>query len=112
MIILVSDLAKDTLPVPSSRFPDTSTREVLSEVIIIPMAQEFITREAGNRDEWICACGNMPHDDGFFPCDGVGNEVEPVTGWSGLYDCNGCGRIIRQDSLTVIGRKLNFKNQT
>lgn len=110
MITPVSDLGKDTLPVRSFHFLDTSTREVLSKVIIIPMAQEFITREAGNRDAWICVCGNMPHGDGFFPCDEAGDEMEPVIGWSGLYACNGCGRIIRQDSLAVIGCKLNFKN--
>jgi hypothetical protein len=74
------------------------------------MTQEFITEEAGHRDAWICICGNMPHCDGFYPCDKTGNEVEPVTGWSGLYVCNGCGRIIKQDSLEVIGRKLNFQN--
>ena len=78
-------------------------------LIKIHMAQHFITQEAGNRDAWVCVCGNVPHDDGFYPCDKTGNEMEPVTGWSGLYVCYRCGRIINQDSLEVIGCNLNFK---
>ena len=73
------------------------------------MTQEIILLEASERDAWICLCGNEPQSDGFYPCDKTGNEMEPVTGWSGLYVCHRCGRIINQDSLEVIGRNLNFK---
>ena len=69
------------------------------------MTQEFISLEAGERDAWICLCGNKPHYAGFYPCDAVGNEIEPAAGWNGLYVCDECGRIIRQDSLEIIGRK-------
>ncbi len=71
--------------------------------------REFITLEAGNQDAWICVCGNEPQTDGFYPCDETGNEMEPVRGWNGLYVCHGCGRIIQQDSLEIIGQKNNFK---
>lgn len=65
-----------------------------------------IKRERGDRDAWICACGNVPSGDGFYPCNAAGNEVEPVEGaWDGvLYVCNGCGRIIDQNTLEIIGR--------
>ena len=70
------------------------------------MTQEFIKLEACVRDAWICVCGNEPHSEGFYPCDEVGNEIEPDSGWNGLYVCDRCGRIIQQDSLEVVGRKL------
>ena len=73
------------------------------------MTQEFLTREAGSRDAWICICGNEPHSDGFYPCNETGDEVEPKSGWKGLYVCHRCGRIIEQDSLAVIGRKTERK---
>lgn len=69
------------------------------------MTQEFIACELGNRDAWICLCGNEPQDDGFYPCDAAGKEIEPAAGWNGLYVCHRCGRIIQQDSLEIIGRK-------
>jgi hypothetical protein len=71
------------------------------------MKKEYIKCEAGDRDAWVCICGNMPCDDGFYPCDKRGNEVEPVEGvWlDPIYVCHACGRIINQDTLEVIGRK-------
>jgi len=69
------------------------------------MHKNFIRIEASNKDAWICVCGNEPHSDGFYPCDETGNEMEPVSGWNGLYVCHGCGRIIQQDSLEIIGQK-------
>jgi len=40
----------------------------------------------------VCACGNQPHHDGFYPCDSEGNEIEPTLGsnWDGLYICPRC----------------------
>jgi hypothetical protein len=64
---------------------------------------EVITHEAGNEEAWICLCDNTPSDDGFYPCDETGNEVEPVADWSGHYVCFRCGRIIDPDSLRVVG---------
>ena len=69
------------------------------------MTQEFITHETGNSDAWICICGNQPDYYGFYACDETGTEVEPVSGWPGLYVCSRCGRIIQQDSLKIIGRR-------
>jgi len=67
---------------------------------------EVIMREANDPDAWICVCGNRPIDDGFFPCDARGNEVEPIAGvWNDLYVCDRCGRIIKQGSLAVVGRR-------
>lgn len=67
---------------------------------------ERIKHEPGVEDGWICICGNTAADDGFFPCDQYGNELEPTVGsaWSGLYVCFKCGRIINQDTLEVIGK--------
>jgi hypothetical protein len=67
---------------------------------------EHITTEKSDPDAWHCICGNTPGSDGFFPCDENGNEMEPSkgSGWDGLYVCARCGRIIKQDTLEVIGR--------
>lgn len=71
------------------------------------MEKEHITHEVGDVDAWVCICGNMPCDDGFYACDKQGNEVEPVEGiWlEPIYVCHGCGRIINQDTLEVVGRR-------
>ena len=68
---------------------------------------EYIKRESQDADAWVCHCGNMPHTDGFYPCDKDGHEVEPNLGgdWQNLYVCASCGRIIDQDTLEVVGRK-------
>jgi hypothetical protein len=72
----------------------------------MPMPQaELVKHEDGNDEAWICLCGNKPSGDGFYPCDEKGNEMEPVSGWKGLYVCFRCGRIIEQDSLRVVGRR-------
>jgi hypothetical protein len=65
--------------------------------------QDVISHEANNEEAWICICGNEPSEDGFYPCDENGNEVEPVVGWS-RYVCLRRGRIIDPDSLRVVGR--------
>lgn len=70
---------------------------------------EKISHEVGSEDAWICLCGNVPSDDGFYPCDRKGNEMEPVQGWENLYVCLSCGRIINQDTLEVVGRNPNPK---
>ena len=71
------------------------------------MAKEFINHESGNDEAWICICGNVPSSDGFYPCDDLGEEVEPRQGvWGGvLYVCDRCGRIINQTTLEVVGRR-------
>jgi hypothetical protein len=73
--------------------------------------KEVITHEPQDKDAWVCICGNMPPDAGFYPCDKDGNEMEPVIGsdWAGLYVCNECGRIINQDTLEVVGQNPNPK---
>ncbi len=70
---------------------------------------EVITHEAGNEEAWICVCGNEPSEDGFYPCNEKGDEVEPVAGWGGLYVCFRCGRIIDPESLRVVGRNSQPK---
>jgi len=69
---------------------------------------ERIKLEPGVEDGWVCLCGNTPADDGFYPCDEKGNEVEPVEGWNNLYVCFKCGRIINQDNLEVLGWNRNY----
>jgi hypothetical protein len=66
---------------------------------------EKITHQAGDRDAWVCICKNTPTDDGFYPCDINGKEIEPDSNWRGLYVCAECGRIIRQSTLEVIGSR-------
>lgn len=75
------------------------------------MQKEFINHEAGNHEAWICICGNTPSDDGFYPCDSHGNEIEPTSesGWIELYVCAACGRIIQQDTLEILGRNPMVK---
>jgi hypothetical protein len=67
---------------------------------------ERISHELDNDDAWICICGNMPDQDGFFPCNARGDEVEPTTeAWkTNWYVCNGCGRMFDQHTLIVMGR--------
>lgn len=35
-----------------------------------------IEHEAGNHEAWICICKNTPSEDGFYPCNENGDEVE------------------------------------
>lgn len=74
-------------------------------------AKEHITHEPGNDEAWICICRNTPVDGGFYPCDEKGNEMEPTIsgGWTDLYVCAACGRIIKQDTLEVVGINPNPK---
>jgi hypothetical protein len=70
---------------------------------------EYIATEAEDMDAWLCICGNRPDFDGFYPCDREGNEMEPVEGWEDLYVCARCGRIIKQNSLEVVGQNPHFR---
>jgi len=76
--------------------------------------KERIKTEPGVEDGWICLCGNTPADDGFYPCDENGNEMEPLVEsiWKNLYVCDSCGRIINQYTLEVVGRKPNQKDSS
>jgi hypothetical protein len=71
---------------------------------------EHIIREPGDKDAWVCICGNTPSDDGFYPIDEDDHEVEPTAkDWkTNQYFCNRCGRVIEQDSLEVV-RQLDPK---
>jgi hypothetical protein len=73
--------------------------------------KEYITADVNNKEDWHCKCGNRSDNHGFFPCDSLGNEMEPTIGsaWDNLYVCGKCGRIINQDTLKVMGRNENFK---
>jgi len=68
--------------------------------------KEKITHEPGDKDAWICRCGNTPVYEGFYPCDAAGNEIEPadyIGAW--IYVCDRCGRIIHEGTLEIIGRR-------
>ncbi len=73
--------------------------------------KEHITFESGEPEAWVCVCGNRPTSEGFYPCDTSGNEIEPTAkaGWTNLYVCNRCGRIVKQDTLEVVGQNPNPK---
>ena len=72
---------------------------------------EFITADKTDSDAWRCICGNTPVSDGFFPCDENGDEMEPTigSGWTDLYVCARCGRVIKQGTLEVVGQNLHPK---
>jgi hypothetical protein len=67
---------------------------------------ESIQHEKGDRDAWICLCGNTPADDGFYPIDEQNHEVEPTPkDWTtNEYFCGRCGRIIDQKTLRIVRR--------
>jgi len=65
-----------------------------------------ITHEPDDHDSWVCACGNRPITEGFYPSDSEGNQVEPEPGWGGLFSCSKCGRIINSQTLEIVGRKV------
>jgi len=73
--------------------------------------KEKITHEHIDEDAWVCICKNTPSDEGFYPCDEEGNEIEPVigSGWNALFVCDRCGRIINQDTLEVVGQNTSRK---
>lgn len=70
------------------------------------MTLEHIQHEEGDNDAWVCICGNVPSDDGFYPIDKNLHEVEPTEkDWTtGHYFCARCGRVIDQVSLKVVRR--------
>lgn len=70
------------------------------------LTAEHISHEPGDKYEWICVCGNRPSQHGFYPCDDLGYEADPTigAGWTGLYICDKCERIIDGDTLEVVGR--------
>jgi hypothetical protein len=68
-----------------------------------------IRTELGCSDAWICLCGNTPIDEGFYPCNREGEEIEPTPEeWTThCYVCDRCGRIIQLDTLEVVGVRSN-----
>jgi hypothetical protein len=64
--------------------------------------KEFITEN--NHGGWICICGDS---ECFDWCDKEGNEMEPLidSDWDDLYVCSGCGRIIKGETLEVVGSR-------
>ncbi len=61
--------------------------------------------DADDPDAWLCMCGNRPDLEGFYPCDESGMLEEPTqeTWTSGLYRCERCGRVIQQETRTIVG---------
>jgi len=86
--------------------------EITSQYAKHMSTKEHIVHHAGDPDAWICLCRNEPTDYGFYPCNEQGEEVEPVSGWGGLYVCNRCGRIIHPDTLEVVGKAAGYGNPT
>ena len=58
-------------------------------------------------DWWVCICGNDPIQEGFYPCDATGKEVEPTPeAWtSGLYMCDRCGVLINCETHDIVGQR-------
>lgn len=72
---------------------------------------ERITHLPQDRDAWVCICGNTPRGEGFYACDENGSEIHALieSGWQGHYVCDRCHRIIRGETLEVVGRKPDPK---
>jgi len=66
--------------------------------------EKAITHEPQDKDAWVCICGNMPSEAGFYPIDETNHEVEPTAeDWkTNQYSCNQCGRVIDQSTLEVV----------
>lgn len=67
-------------------------------------------------EEYTCVCGNTSADSGFFPCNAVGEMMEPNvgSGWTGLYACAECGNILtvnddEERPIKVVDGKKIFK---
>jgi len=75
------------------------------------MAIAKISHEAGNTKAWICICKNAPILAGFYPCNKLGNDMEPIirSDWRRLYVCAASGRIIDQETLLVVGKSPKAK---
>jgi hypothetical protein len=67
--------------------------------------KEYLKHENQDRDAWICICKYTPTSGGFYPCNEKGFEIEPRigNGWTYLFVCDACGRIINQDNFEVVG---------
>jgi len=70
---------------------------------------ERITLENNDPGSWRCLCENTTHQQGFYPCNEKGDEIEPTgqAGWTTLYGCDRCGRIIDQHTLAIVGYRTN-----
>lgn len=54
-----------------------------------------IKHEKGDKDAWICVCGNTPAGGGFYASTKEGVEVEPDGKWNGIYYvCFDCKAVI------------------
>ncbi len=74
-----------------------------------PKGQELLSEmeakiHVDEHGEWTCICGNTASEDGFFPCDAVGNLVEPTPQeWTtNLYRCDRCHRKINQATGEIV----------
>lgn len=65
---------------------------------------EFITHEASDHEAWVCICGNMPHELGFYPIDSHDQLVDPSSEESDTtnFVCARCGRVIDFETLRVV----------
>jgi hypothetical protein len=82
---------------------DTSSYSIADhfQVVDYRLGSMQITHEVGNQEAWVCLCGNTPSDDGFYPCNEQGEEVEPTADWDNLYVCSKCQRVINQNTLEI-----------
>lgn len=82
-------------------------------------AEKAITHEPQDKDAWVCICGNMPSENGFYSCDASGALAdgamdESANGWDGKhYLCNQCKRVIDGDTLQIVAqRKYQIEHGT
>jgi len=64
-----------------------------------------LCKDISKCDAWECLCGNTCMHEGFYPCDTLGNTVEPTErDWPvPLWVCDNCGAIIDQRTGEKVG---------
>lgn len=71
--------------------------KLMADEGIIEINDEKVTElTAEEFEDYTCSCGNTSFDSGFFPSNEVGEMIEPTdeAGWTNLYVCAGCGKIL------------------
>lgn len=73
-------------------------------LVQISQLQKVELEVPGELDTVVCVCKNTPYESGFYPCNELGEGMEPDETWNGeLYCCAECGKIINQRTLQVVG---------
>lgn len=84
-----------------------SVKHLMDSANQISMARTILLKTSGRiqssnpfNEDWQCECGNTETSDGFYPCNAVGEEVEPSAGeWLEIMVCGRCGHMYTHDGV-------------